>query len=150
MNEPIYQTGWPTPETVWGDVSKDVYDTYTEFGYTRRRIVYLESPAPIASAEVAVPAAWRYLTPTGWHATTKMDKALGASAHHDMEPLYTHPAAVQPSRAEVQLNAAYAALDAVADWAQQEDGNSETGSGTRLLALLLKHGVHPRALKDQK
>jgi hypothetical protein len=55
MNEPIYQTGWPTPETVWGDVSKDVYDTYTEFGYTRRRIVYLGSPAPIASASEGAP-----------------------------------------------------------------------------------------------
>jgi hypothetical protein len=62
------------------------------------RVIYT---APIASAEEAVPIAWRYLTPTGWHATTKMDKALGASAHHDMEPLYTHPAAAQPSRAEV-------------------------------------------------
>ena len=144
MNEPIYQTGWPAPETVWGDVSKDVYDTYTEFGYTRRRIVYLESPAPTASSKEAYdlqfPVALRKMW-AGWEVQKWLD---------DLPPLYTHPAAAQPSRAEVQLNAAYAALDAVAAWAQHEDGNSETGSGTRLLALLLKHGVHPRALKDQK
>lgn len=50
--------------------------------------------------------------------------------------------------AEAQVSAAYTALDAVADWAQHEDANSETGSGTRLLALLLKHGVHPREAKS--
>jgi hypothetical protein len=51
----------------------------------------------------------------------------------------------EPIDQTAQLNAAYAALDAVCEWAQKEDANSETGSGTRLLALLLKHGVHPRA-----
>ncbi|MDN7795880.1 hypothetical protein [Burkholderia vietnamiensis] len=48
-------------------------------------------------AQAADPVAWRYLTPTGWHATTKLDKALGASAHHDMEPLYAAP---QPAQAD--------------------------------------------------
>ncbi|MFM0270150.1 hypothetical protein PQQ59_06165 [Paraburkholderia aspalathi] len=48
-----------------------------------------------APAQSGEPVAWRYLTPTGWHATTKMDKALGAGAHHDMEPLY---AAQQPAQ----------------------------------------------------
>ena len=43
------------------------------------------------SAGAQEPVAWRYLTPTGWHATTKIDKALGASAHHEMQPLYTRP-----------------------------------------------------------
>jgi hypothetical protein len=38
-----------------------------------------------------------------------------------------------------QLNAAYAALDAVCEWAQK-DGHADEP----LLALLLKHGVHPR------
>jgi len=33
------------------------------------------------------PVAWRYKTPTGWHATTDCRKALGASVHHEMEPL---------------------------------------------------------------
>jgi hypothetical protein len=51
----------------------------------------LLTAAPAAPAQSGEPVAWRYLTPTGWHATTKMDKALGASAHHDMEPLYATP-----------------------------------------------------------
>lgn len=46
------------------------------------------------------PVAWRYLTPTGWHATAKIDKALGASAHHDMEPLYAAPQ--QPAQSAEQ------------------------------------------------
>ncbi|MCA7945623.1 hypothetical protein [Burkholderia vietnamiensis] len=51
-------------------------------------------------AQAADPVAWRYLTPTGWHATTKLDKALGASAHHDMEPLYAAP---QPAQADARV-----------------------------------------------
>ena len=43
-----------------------------------------------AQADVS-PVAWRYLTPTGWHATTSSGKALGAAKHHPMEPLYIHP-----------------------------------------------------------
>lgn len=66
----------------------------------------------------------------------------------EMNPLFAAPygptdAAATRDQA-AQLNAAYAALDAVCEWARKEDANSETGSGTRLLALLLKHGVHPR------
>jgi hypothetical protein len=38
--EPIYQTRWGRPETVWGDVSKATYDDYQSFGYVARRIVY--------------------------------------------------------------------------------------------------------------
>lgn len=34
------------------------------------------------------PAAWRYLTPTGWHATTDAARALGVAEHHTVEPLY--------------------------------------------------------------
>jgi len=47
----IYQTGWRTPETVWGDVDKATYDTYTEFGYTRRRVLYAEPSQPAAPAD---------------------------------------------------------------------------------------------------
>ena len=43
----------------------------------------------------AEPVAWRYLTPTGWHATTDASRALGIKAHHDVEPLYTTPVAAQ-------------------------------------------------------
>ncbi|MDN7703310.1 hypothetical protein QZM15_33025 [Burkholderia sp. AU44665] len=38
--EPIYQTRWETPATVWGDVPKDAYDDYQSYGYADRRIVY--------------------------------------------------------------------------------------------------------------
>ncbi|MBR8228053.1 hypothetical protein KDX05_06975 [Burkholderia vietnamiensis] len=38
--EPIYQTCWKYPESVWGDVEKDVYDNYQTYRYACRRIVY--------------------------------------------------------------------------------------------------------------
>ena len=38
--EPIYQTSWKYPASVWGDVSKDVYDNYQFYRYADRRIVY--------------------------------------------------------------------------------------------------------------
>ncbi|OUL79906.1 hypothetical protein [Paraburkholderia hospita] len=52
----------------------------------KREIADASSPAVDAGA---IPAAWRYLTPTGWHATTDSAKASAVSAHHDVEPLYT-------------------------------------------------------------
>ncbi|MGX6999853.1 hypothetical protein [Caballeronia sp. KNU42] len=41
------------------------------------------------SADTAAiePVAWRYLTPTGWHATTDVGKALRVKEHHTVEPL---------------------------------------------------------------
>jgi hypothetical protein len=73
----------------------------------------LESTSPIAgkpdggAGDVrGEPVAWRYLTPTGWHATTKLDKALGASAHHDMEPLYAAPSQRElDARTELEVKA---------------------------------------------
>jgi hypothetical protein len=50
-----------------------------------------------------------------------------------------------PTPQTAQLNAAYAALDAVCEWAQKDTESEETGAGPQLLALLLTHGVHPRA-----
>ena len=41
----------------------------------------------------AEPVAWRYQTPTGWHATTDPSAAMRVSAHHPVEPLYTAPPA---------------------------------------------------------
>ncbi|HDR9087328.1 TPA: hypothetical protein QDB10_003243 [Burkholderia vietnamiensis] len=38
--EPIYQTRWDFPRTVWGDVPKADYDTYLDHGYAYRRVVY--------------------------------------------------------------------------------------------------------------
>ncbi|ESS41347.1 hypothetical protein SY91_02136 [Burkholderia cenocepacia] len=38
--EPIYQTRWSSPYTVWGDVPKGVHDDYQSHGYADRRIVY--------------------------------------------------------------------------------------------------------------
>jgi Lar family restriction alleviation protein len=68
------------------------------------------------------PVAWRYLTPTGWHATAKIDKALGASAHHDMEPLYAAPQ--QPAQsAEQEERAAYS----VEDWFRDLAGSRPIG-----------------------
>jgi hypothetical protein len=62
-----------------------------------------------------------------------------------LEVLATSPQSGQTEQAlKAQLNAAYAALDAVADWAKQEGADDDMEAGTRLLALLLKHGVHPR------
>lgn len=64
------------------------------------------SPLPEARsqdvARVAKPVAWRYLTPTGWHATTHLDKALGASAHHEMQPLYAAPRPPQARAGDAQ------------------------------------------------
>jgi hypothetical protein len=53
--EPIYQTRWGRPETVWGDVPKAAYDDYQSFGYVARRIVYT-APQPFASAIEATAA----------------------------------------------------------------------------------------------
>ncbi|WP_244207391.1 hypothetical protein [Paraburkholderia fungorum] len=56
--EPIYQTGWPTPETVWGDVDKVTYETYSAFGYTRRRIVYTAPLDKDASKPAGITKEW--------------------------------------------------------------------------------------------
>ncbi|WP_025517580.1 hypothetical protein [Bordetella trematum] len=45
-------------------------------------------PAPNAE-----PVAWRYQTPTGWHATTDAQKAVRLRAHHPVEPTYAAPPA---------------------------------------------------------
>jgi hypothetical protein len=57
-SEPIYQTRWSHPETVWGDVSKDVYDKYEAFGYVERRIVYTH-PAAAQPATAEVLETWQ-------------------------------------------------------------------------------------------
>lgn len=48
--EPIYQTRWGSPETVWGDVEKAAYDDFESFGYAARRIVYAAAPAPVCQS----------------------------------------------------------------------------------------------------
>jgi len=127
-SEPVYQTRWSHPETVWGDVSKDVYDKYETFGYVERRIVYTHRD-PIASAEEAVPDVWRTKEfvmsrlieaakeppssrsvgnsgrPVGdvWRMVLLSD--LQEVVHH-LKDEATHPAAAQPSRAEVLEEAA--------------------------------------------
>jgi len=114
---------------------------------------YATPPAPIASTEEAVPVL------TDAQSADFTDRHFAPRTRPDYLA-FVRPATlrfacalltnVQPGVAlTAQLNAAYAALDAVADWAQLEDANSETGCGTRRpLALLLKHGVHPRAFVD--
>ncbi len=36
----IYQTSWSDSGSIWGDVPKEAYDIYRDFGYKRARIVY--------------------------------------------------------------------------------------------------------------
>ena len=47
------------------------------------------------SANAGEPVAWRYLTPTGWHATTDVSAALRIRSHHDVDPLYAAPPTAQ-------------------------------------------------------
>lgn len=52
-------------------------------------IALYEAPQPQAVDQA--PVAWRYQTPTGWHATTDAAAANRVSAHHPTEPLYAAP-----------------------------------------------------------
>jgi hypothetical protein len=40
------------------------------------------------------PVAWRYETPTGWHATADAGKAHRVDAHHKTHPLYDKQALI--------------------------------------------------------
>ncbi|WP_175760470.1 hypothetical protein [Burkholderia anthina] len=55
-------------------------------------------PAAAAGQEAVEPVAWRYLTPTGWHATTDLSKVVRVSVHHEVIPLYTAPPAQVANR----------------------------------------------------
>lgn len=65
------------------------------------------------AAQPEQPVAWRYQTPTGWHATTDAGKAMSVSEHHAVEPLYASP----------QVRAEQAA---VPQWISVEDRLPET------------------------
>ncbi|WP_205182702.1 hypothetical protein [Burkholderia sp. LMG 13014] len=54
--------------------------------------------AAAAGQEAVEPVAWRYLTPTGWHATTDLSKISRVSVHHEVSPLYTAPPAQVATR----------------------------------------------------
>lgn len=73
--EPIYQTRWSNPKTIWGDVEKEVYDSYEKFGYAERRIVYA---APVADS--AASFALRMLVAAGHVTQAKVDEALAIAA----------------------------------------------------------------------
>ncbi len=60
----------------------------------------------MSSTNTQEPVAWRYKTPTGWHATTDAAKALAVKAHHEMEPLYAAPVSAEP---DLELKAIHAA-----------------------------------------
>lgn len=77
---------------IWAQAD-DTSDERGAIAYARAVLAADKAASHAAPAQSGEPVAWRYLTPTGWHATTKIDKALGASAHHDMEPLYAAPPA---------------------------------------------------------
>lgn len=83
--EPIYQTGWPTPETVWGDVPKDAYDSYTDFGYTRRRILYTHPLPPDADGWRKDALRYRWLRAQHWDEST----LFVVAAHHSAVRLGT-------------------------------------------------------------
>jgi hypothetical protein len=134
---PIYQTRWSHPETVWGDVSKDVYDKYETFGYVERRIVYLESPAPIASASEAV-AEVESWTNGSYHRNYKLrwlkDVEAGAKLY----------AAAQPSRAEVLPGAFDALRHVVATLRETGRFIDEEGESTNALESLLPEKAHAK------
>ncbi len=47
-----------------------------------------KEPQPAPAAQ---PVAWRYQTPTGWHATTDASAALRVKQNHPIEPLFSAP-----------------------------------------------------------
>jgi hypothetical protein len=54
--------------------------------------VSIERVCGFAAAATEV-VAWRYKTPTGWHATTDAAAAMRVRTHHPVEPLYASPPA---------------------------------------------------------
>ncbi len=48
LQEPVYQTRWEHPHNIWGDVSKEVFDCFTDHRYFARRIVYI-APQPASA-----------------------------------------------------------------------------------------------------
>ena len=68
--------------------------------------VWLCATAAFAVPPAAEPVAWRYQTPTGWHATTDARAAMRVSSHHQVELLYTAP----PAPTEQQIGALQAEL----------------------------------------
>ena len=54
-------------------------------------VLDIPEAAPQPQAVDQAPVAWRYQTPTGWHATTDAAAANRVSAHHPVEPLYASP-----------------------------------------------------------
>lgn len=60
------------------------------------------------------PVAWRYQTPTGWHATTDAAAANRVSAHHPIEPLYASPQPQADARAaDLVAAVVYASTEAM-------------------------------------
>jgi hypothetical protein len=115
----------------------------------------LDKPAKVGCTRFGIGVKWSTVIGAAqrhyeYEVTPEKEAARIANAKTVIESIQRGDYSTPPERAlTAQLNAAYAALDAVTDWAKQEDENSETGSGTRLLALLLRHGVHPRDNEDK-
>ena len=64
----------------------------------RKRECLHQISEPQAQPVGAVPVAWRYQTPTGWHATTDASAALRVRHHHEVEPLYAAPQPAAPAQ----------------------------------------------------
>jgi hypothetical protein len=96
VGEPIYQKSVCIGLGIWKDLSAGEFKSLARYNGNTTRIVYAAPPAPIASAEEAVPVAEVVLfggdvKEVAW--TKGKMPEVGTK-------LYTHPAAAQPSRAE--------------------------------------------------
>ncbi|MEK6294419.1 MAG: hypothetical protein V4793_24135, partial [Paraburkholderia tropica] len=56
-------------------------------------VEYVIAALPSDAAGAPLPVAWRYQTPTGWHATTDSAAATRVADHHEVQPLYAAPVA---------------------------------------------------------
>ncbi len=112
------------------------------------------------------PVAWRYQTPTGWHATTDAQKAVSLRAHHPVEPLYAAPQAseaapfspdwanyrqgVADGKAEASEAVRNAALEEAAQAVEARIGFGEPGVDTSEPDAETRHCANViRALKTQ-
>lgn len=84
-------------KTAWDTIENRTFEQRGSYVWE----LYHEGRARQICKKLAVdqaPVAWRYQTPTGWHATTDAAAANRVSAHHPTEPLYAAP---QPQAAEL-------------------------------------------------
>lgn len=69
------------------ELIRGLHNLYTE-QQVRELLAGVSAPAAQAESQ---PVAWRYQTPTGWHATTDTSAAARVNKHHAIQPLYVAP-----------------------------------------------------------